>query len=173
MTRSRLDIFAFSARLMAMDEASWAKHANPLSVYSRMSILPLMSLAVISRVWLGWYAVVPVALVVLWAWWNPRAFKPPQSTNSWAAHGVFGERVFLNRAAILIPGHHSRWAVGLGIVSGAGAVPWIYGLWSLDYGMVFFGLALMIGGKLWFVDRMVWLYQDMKGANPTYAGWQR
>jgi len=173
LSRKTTDIFALAARMMAMDDAAWAKHANPLSVYSRMSILPLMSLAVMSRIWLGWYALAPIALVILWTWWNPRAFGPPKTTDSWAAHGTFGERVFLNRANISIPSHHSRWAMGLGTVSGVGAVPWIYGLWSLDYGMCLFGLALMVGGKLWFVDRMVWLYQDMKNTDPTYTNWQR
>ena len=168
-----MDIFALSERMMAMDEASWAKHANPLSVYRSMSILPLMSLAVISRIWRDCYALVPIAFVVIWTWWNPRAFGPPKTSNNWAAHGTFGERVFLTRASIPVPQHHSRWAVGLGIASGVGAVPWLYGLWSLDLGMVLFGLALMIGGKLWFVDRMVWLYQDMKDADPTYSNWRK
>lgn len=173
MSRPRIDIFALYARLMAMDETTWAKHANPLSVYSRMSVLPLMSLAVVSRVWLGWYALVLVALTMIWVWRNPRAFGPPETTDSWAAQGTFGERIFLNRAKIPVPQHHTRWAIGLGILSGFGAVPWIYGLWSLDTGMILFGLALMIGGKLWFVDRMVWLYQDMKVVSPIYSGWQR
>ncbi|WP_294226162.1 DUF6653 family protein [uncultured Shimia sp.] len=170
---AKWDIFAHSERMMAMDEAAWARHANPLSVYSRMSILPLMTIAVFSRVWLGWGAVLPVGLVILWTWWNPRAFAPPKTTNSWAAHGTFGERVFLNRKAVSIPSHHTRWAIALGVVSGVGMVPWIWGLWQLDLGMTLFGLSLMIGGKLWFVDRMVWLYQDMKDAHPDYTAWAR
>jgi len=156
-----------------MDDAAWARHANPWSVYSRMSILPLMTLAIYSRVWLGWGALLPVALVVLWTWWNSRAFAPPSSTESWAAHGTFGERVFLNRKTVPIPSHHTRWAIALGVVSGVVMVPWIWGLWQLDPGMTLFGLSLMIGGKLWFVDRMVWLYQDMKDAHPDYAAWAR
>ncbi|MBO6895757.1 MAG: hypothetical protein JJ868_00155 [Shimia sp.] len=170
---AKWDIFALSERMMAMDDAAWARHANPLSVYSRMSILPLMTLAVYSRVWLGWGALLPVALVVLWTWWNPRAFAPPRSTNSWAAHCTFGERVFLNRKAVPIPDHHRRWAIALGVVSGVGMMPWIWGLWQLDPGMTLLGLSLMIGGKLWFVDRMAWLYQDMKDAHPDYAAWAR
>ncbi|MCH2067336.1 MAG: hypothetical protein MK208_08895 [Shimia sp.] len=121
--------------------------------------------------WRG--ALLPVALVVLWTWWNPRAFAPPSSTENWAAHGTFGERVFLNRKTVPIPSHHTRWAIALGVVSGVGMVPWIWGLWQLDLGMTLFGLSLMIGGKLWFVDRMVWLYQDMKDAHPDYAAWAR
>jgi len=82
---AKWDIFALSERMMAMDDAAWARHANPLSVYSRMSILPLMTLAVFSRVWLGWGALLPIGLVILWTWWNPRAFAAPSNTKSWAA----------------------------------------------------------------------------------------
>ena len=158
---------------MGMDEAAWARHANPWSVYSRMSALPLMTLAVLSRHWLGWGALIPVGLVALWTWWNPRAFAAPRHTNSWAAHGTFGERVFLNRKDVAVPQHHTRWAIGLSIVSGLGVMPWLWGLWQRDLGMTLFGLSLMIGGKLWFVDRMVWLYQDLKDAHPDYATWAR
>ena len=117
---SKWDVFALSERMMGMDDATWERHANPWSVYSRMSILPLMTAAVLSRVWLGWWALVPITLVVLWTWWNPRAFGAPKTANSWAAHGTFGERVFLNRAKVPIPspsqtlGHCPQHCVGFG-----------------------------------------------------------
>ena len=84
---------------------------------SRFTVLPLFALAVWSRVWIGWWAVLVVALVCVWAWWNPRAFPPPSSTDTWAAKGTFGERVFLNRKALPIPDHHfdvvtAGWAIG-------------------------------------------------------------
>jgi hypothetical protein len=167
----RLDIFALSERLMAMDDAAWARHANPLSVYSRVSILPLMTLAIWSHLWLGWGALAPVALVLIWTWWNPRAFGPPATTDSWAARGTFGERVFLNRAKVPIPPHHAQWARILTLTAGLGVVPWAYRVWQLDPGLTLFGLSLMVGGKLWFFDRMVWLYQDMQAQRPEYAKW--
>lgn len=173
MPRIRLDLFSLSQRLMQMDEATWARHANPLSVYSRMSILPLMTLAVWSRIWLGWGALIPVAAVLLWTWWNPRAFAPPAHGFSWAAEGTFGERVLLNAKTLPIPAHHRRWARGLAAVSATGLPFWVFGLWRFDPGFTLFGLCLLIGGKLWFVDRMVWLYRDMKAASPTYASWQQ
>ena len=170
MTGRRFDIFALSGRMMAMDDAAWARHANPLSVYSRMSVLPLLTLAVWSHLWLGWGAMGPVVLVMLWTWWNPRAFGPPVTTDSWAARGTFGERVFLNRAKVPIPAHHQHWAQGLTLVSALGTLPWVFGLWQSDNGMALFGLSLMMGGKLSFFDRMVWLYQDMTEEHPEYSG---
>jgi len=173
MARRRFDLFAASERLMRMDEAAWARHANPWSVYSRMTVLPLMTLAIWSRIWLGWGALLPAALVLAWIWWNPRAFGAPARTDNWASRGTFGERVFLNRRQVPIPAHHIRWAKGLAWLSGLGVLPWLCGLWLLDPGFTLCGLAVMIGGKLWFVDRMAWLYQDMQDRHPDYAGWNR
>lgn len=173
MAQSGFDVFRFSERMMSMDDETWSRHANPWSVYSRFSVLPLLTLAIWSRVWLGWGALVPVALVLAWTWYNPRAFAHPASTGSWAARGTFGERVFLNRHALPVPGHHVRWARGLALASAAGLVPWIIGVWRLDLSATLLGLTLMIGGKVWFVDRMVWLYQDMREADPAYSRWLR
>lgn len=162
MTKT-FDIFAVSERMMGMDDATWARHANPWSVYSRMSAMPLLTIAILSRVWLGWWVLVPLALVVLWIWWNPRAFSAPPDTESWAAQGVMGERVFLNRKTTPIPKHHETWAYGLTWATASGVLPWIYGLWSVNLWAVTLGIALIVGGKIWFVDRMVWLYRDMEG----------
>lgn len=173
MAKPRLDLFAGAERLMGMDDAVWAAHCNPWSVYSRFSVLPLITLAIWSRLWLGWGCLVPLAFTLCWAWWNPRAFGPPRHTDSWAARGTFGERVFLNRKTLPIPAHHLTWAHVLTWVSAAGLAPWVYGLWTLEFWPTLLGLALIIGGKVWFVDRMVWVYQDMKDQDPVYASWLR
>jgi len=46
------------------------------------------------------------------------------------------------------------------------------GILTYDSGYILLALTLLVGGKLWFVDRMAWLYRDMKPANPDYAAWQ-
>lgn len=33
------------------------------------------------------------------------------------------------------------------------------------------GVSLAYLGKSWYLDRMVWLYEDMKTANEEYASW--
>lgn len=38
---------------------------------------------------------------------------------------------------------------------------------------VAFGLLLVLGGKLWFLDRMVWLYADMAPTLRSYQTWLR
>ena len=63
------------AQAFAMSDEVWARHANPWSVWTRFSILPLLVAAIWSRVWIGRWALLPTAAVVLWAWLNPRLFK--------------------------------------------------------------------------------------------------
>nr|WP_244627082.1 DUF6653 family protein [Microvirga tunisiensis] len=59
-----------AAKLFQMDERAWERHASPWSVWTRVASLPLLLAAVWSHVWLGIWALVPVALVVLWLWLN-------------------------------------------------------------------------------------------------------
>jgi hypothetical protein len=48
-----------------------------------------------------------------------------------------------------------------------------YGFTVADFWASLFGCTLAVVFKMWFVDRMVWLFEVMKAADPRYAGWQR
>lgn len=160
-------------RLMMMDEATWERHANPWSVWTRVPILPALCLAVWSRVWIGWWCLVPVAALVAWTWVNPRAFPPPATTASWAARAVMGERIWLARRSVPIPAHHAASAGVLTGLSALGLGPLLWGLWALDPWALAAGLVLATGAKLWFCDRMAWLWADMARVEPRYAAWAR
>lgn len=147
-------------RMMRMDAESWARHANPWSVWTRvLTPLPLLSLAIASRVWIGWSALAALALVCLWIWWNPRAFAAPKSLESWASRGVLGERVYLHHRD-QVAAHHLAPARALMALSGLGMLPWIWGLWALDFWAICAGIAIIVLGKMWFVDRCAWIWQD-------------
>ncbi len=161
------------ARLHGMDDAVWQSHANPLSVWTRVPVLPLLALAIWARVWLGWFCLFPIAALMFWTWINPRAFGPPTSTDNWASKGVMGERVWLNDARLPIPGHHKMAARVLNGFTALGLIPLIYGLWTLSIWPTLLGLVMVVGGKLWFIDRMVWLFDDMRPHHPMYQAWMR
>ena len=42
----------------------------------------------------------------------------------------------------------------------------LYGVAMLEIWPTLFGLAVAYLAKLWFIDRMVWLHQDMGGGTP-------
>src|SRR5690606_28585339 len=94
------------SKIFGIKNDEWLQHANPLSVWTRFVTLPFLSLALWSRVWLGWYSLIPIFLIILWVFINPRAFKKPRSTNNWASKAVLGERVLANKDKVEIPQHH-------------------------------------------------------------------
>lgn len=61
----------------------------------------------------------------------------------------------------------------LSAVAGVGTMVPVYGLVVLALWPTLLGMAIVYLGKLWFLDRMVWLYQDMKNVNPQYRAWLR
>ncbi len=137
------------ARAHRMDDAAWARHANPRSVWTRTPIPPALALVAWARVWIGWGALLPAALLLAWTWPNPRAFAPPANTDNWASHAVLGERLWLARRDHPVPAHHRTLPVVLNAMA---------------------GLAVAIGAKMWFLDRMVWLTHAMRD-DPRLRGW--
>ena len=149
------------SKIIKMDDETWFKHANPWSVWTRLTVLPLIILAFWSRIWLGWYSIIPIVLSLIWMYINPRIFPKIDKIDNWASKGVFGERIWLNRDIKPIPMHHRVIPNILNMVNGIGFIFIIWGVYTLEIWPTIFGCALCYLGKLWFVDRMVWLYEDM------------
>jgi len=159
------------ARLFAMSDAVWARHASPWSVWTRTATLPVLLLAVWSRAWIGWWALLPVAAVLVWAWLNPRLFPPPRTTDTWAARATFGERLWIARREVPVPPRHRVLPHGLSAVAATGAVLAVGGALAAALWPTLLGAVLVYAGKLWFLDRMVWLFEDMHGTDPRCRGW--
>tara|TARA_B100000949_G_C14106799_1_gene376581 strand:- start:126 stop:617 length:492 start_codon:yes stop_codon:yes gene_type:complete len=158
-----VDLGDASEKLMGMDDATWRRHANPWSGWSRVATLPALALAIWSRVWIGWWALALVAAVLLWTWLNPRLFPEPRSLDNWMSRGVMGERIWLARKREPIPAHHARMANLLNALSALAMVPFAWGLWQLEIWPTVFGMAVSMLAKLWFVDRMVTLRRIAEG----------
>lgn len=154
-----------------MKDQTWRRHASPWSVWTRFATLPFLALAIWSRVWIGAYAWLVLAALVVWLVLNPGLFPPPGHTDRWSSKATFGERVLLNQRTIAIPGHHARAARILGGLAALGLPFLAYGLYALDFWPVLLGVSIIYLGKMWFLDRMVWLYEDMKDAHPEYRSW--
>ncbi|MFW2543596.1 DUF6653 family protein [Primorskyibacter sp. 2E107] len=152
--------FARTESLLRMSDATWQRHTNPWSGWSRLSILPLLALAAWSRIWLGWYALVPLTLVLLWTWLNPRLFAMPQNTDNWMSQGVLGERTWIAQSGNPALAHHRPVIHTLTALTGAGALVLMLGLIFLSPALTLAGLAVAMLGKLWLLDRMVWIRKD-------------
>jgi hypothetical protein len=91
------------AKMFGLEGESWARHANPISVWTRFAVLPLLALSIWSRDWIGWWSLVPVVLSLVFMVVNPLLFAKPRSTRNWASKGVFGERVWAERTGVPVP----------------------------------------------------------------------
>lgn len=161
------------ADAFGLDDDTWMRHCNPWSVYTRYSALPVLLAAIWSRRVLGGAAAIPIGIAVLWIWLNPRLFAAPRSTRNWASKAVFGERVYLQRNDRPLPDIH-RSAV-LTVTKSLAGVGFFAALW----GTLVYSLPIAVGGtvvamisKTWFLDRMVWLYEDTKHDCAEFQSWE-
>ncbi len=108
------------------------------------------------------YFVIPLGLTLLWTFVNPRLFDEPDSLENWASKGVLGERIWKDRSAYDIPRDFSVLTHMLNATQVIGLIPFLWGLYTLDFWMTMTGFAVAFLCKAWFFDRMVWLFEDMR-----------
>lgn len=149
-------------RAMGMTDTTWQRHANPWSGWTRVATMPMLTLAAWSRIWIGWWWLFPFAVLLAWVWLNPRLFPPPKSLDNWMSRGVLGERIWLKAKPGTVA-HHHRVAIRTTTwIAGIGALVWLGGLIWLDATSTLIGLVTSMLGKLWFIDRMVWIQRDLE-----------
>jgi hypothetical protein len=130
-----------------MAERTWSRHANPLSVWSRVLTNPLVYLPVWNR---SWRQAIPVTL---WFALNPRLFPPPDDARSWATRSVLGEQHYTSSGML-----HADLP---GAMNAASAATFSVGLWAAyrhRLPLLVVGGGLALGLKLAFLGRMVALY---------------
>ncbi len=147
-------------RVFLPDDDSWLKHANPWSTWSRFATLPFIILAIWSRVWIGWYCLIPLAILIIWVVINPTFFSKPATFERWISKAVLGERIYMNRKEVPLPVHHRLPVTILTILQTLAGLLLAYGLWKLHIHLTLLGTVSIYLSKMWFLDRMVWLYED-------------
>jgi hypothetical protein len=162
------------ARLFGLQGEAWMRHANPISVWTRFAVLPLLAISIWSRDWIGWWSLLPIALSLVFMVVNPLLFPKPRSTSNWASKGVFGERIWADRNTVELPDQFRSSPVAkvTYLFQVVGMAVLAYGLVELDLLAVVSGLVTVQCAKAWFIDRMVLLFEDMKTRNLEYARWE-
>jgi hypothetical protein len=156
---------------MILSEQSWARHANPWSVWTRYAAFPLLVAAVWSYHAIGWWALLPVAAMVGFLYVNPWLFAPPRSTNNWASKAVLGERVWLAEGKRGLPDQHPGVFRALMAISMLNLVGLIWGIVQSDAVVMALSTLNVLVGKSWFNDRMVWLFSERVRTDAEYQNW--
>lgn len=148
---------------MSMDDEVWKKHASPWSVWTRVVTgIPVTFGSIWSIQSLGYLSAIPIGGAILWLWLNPRLFSEPKCTDNWASKVTFGERIWLDAPRDTIPMHHKNWVLFLSFSAGIGFVIGIIGAYLNLLLPTLVGGTISWFSKMWFCDRMVWIYQDMQ-----------
>jgi Family of unknown function (DUF6653) len=162
------------AKLFGLQGEAWVRHANPISVYTRFAVLPLLAISIWSRDWIGWWSLIPIALSLVFMVVNPMLFPKPSSTRNWASKCVFGERIWSDRKKVELPEQFRSSGVAnvTYVFQLVGIAVLAYGLVQLDVLPVVTGIVIVQCAKAWYLDRMVLLFEDMKRRQPEYAAWE-
>lgn len=161
------------ARAFGLKGDAWMRHANPASVWTRFAGLPLLVLAIWSRDWIGWWCLIPIGLALTWIVVNPLFFHEPRSTKNWASKGVFGERVWTEGDRSAYPPEFKSKVPNVAIAfQTIGMAVLIYGLVILDPLAAVMGVVITQLAKLWYIDRMVLLFEAMKVKSAEYDAWE-
>jgi hypothetical protein len=161
-------------RAFGLTGDAWLRHANPASVWTRFAVLPMIVISIWSRDWIGWFCVIPLVLSLVWLFVNPLCFPPPTSTDHWASKSVLGERVWTESDRSSLPAAFRSAVPGVAqTLQIVGLVPLVYGLVVLDPVAAITGVVIVQIAKLWYLDRMVLLFDHVRSGVPEYASWER
>jgi hypothetical protein len=161
------------AAAFGLEGDNWMRHANPVSVWTRFSVVPLIALAVWSRAWIGWYCVIPLTGALVWMMVNPLLFRVPSTTRSWASKAVLGERIWTERVSTEIPTQFRSPVPNLvNAVSGLALLLLAEGLLVHDGWLVGAAIAIVYLAKLWYLDRMALLFDAVKEHDAEVASWE-
>jgi Family of unknown function (DUF6653) len=164
-----MNIMSKVASAFGMSDEAWKRHANPWSVWTRFAAIPLAILSIWSRVWLGWWCLVPIDAVIVWLWLNPHVFAPVETPTSWAAKGIYGEKLWLRQRSRIPADDRAvlRLLIGVG---GAGFALLALGLVRLEVWPTVFGATLLVLAQLWRIDKFVVLYEQSRAHTQTSPG---
>lgn len=146
-------------RWFGLSRQVWECHSNPWSVWTRAATAPPLFAAVWLHTWSGWASLVLLVILIVWLLLNPVLFPRPRSTDNWSSKATFGERVWADRKRLELPGHFRLLPWLLAGLAGVGFAGGLVACWYNLFWPAFCGLCLTYMGKLWFLDRMVWLYE--------------
>lgn len=134
---------------MAKTSKMWSRHANPWSGWTRLLATPLLFVSIWYHNWIA------LALVIVWFIVNPLVFPEPESTDNWMSKSVLGEKLWTGKV-------RSKFPHVFNIFNGIFFVIALYASYKNMFWHVFYSVILSLTFKLWFLDRMVFIYEEHK-----------
>jgi len=127
----------------------WRRHTNPLSGWSRIIAFFVFPLPIWYHNWFG------LGALLLFFAINPILFSIPKNTNSWMSKSILGEELWTKKGLF-----QKDFPTVLNLFNGLFFFVMIYAAYFKLLEVTFFSTLLSSVFKLWYLDRMVYLYQE-------------
>ena len=144
--------------MAVMKDKTWERHANPLSVFTRIISYPLVFIPLwfisdfINDPYSNWNIGVIGIIVIIWFTINPRIFKKPKNFDSYLSRGVLGEKLWTENRKI------DNFSTALTIIIAPFFLISLYTTYMQLFWETMFFASFPFVLKLWFIYRMVFLY---------------
>jgi hypothetical protein len=132
---------------MDIRKTMWKRHVNPWSGWSRMLSYPFLFLAIWYHNWIA------LIIVIVWYIANPFLFPEPESTDNFMSKAVLGEKLWTGKMRSKFPN----------VLNGFNGIFFVIALYASYTNMlwhVVYPAILSLTFKMWFLDRMVRLYES-------------
>ncbi|WP_157950385.1 DUF6653 family protein [Pannonibacter carbonis] len=173
-------------RWYAMAARMWRRPPGRLTLAIRLAVLPLVPVALWLHGLYGWPAALAAAAALGFAAARlprlmprrPAAAVPagrtqPDSRLPWHVRALLGERMFLNRMIVPVPGTSTRRAALLLMATFAGAALALIAAISGSLEMMVAGLGTALVAQVAYLVLASRLYDRMQDADALYRAWRR
>ena len=148
--------------MAVMKEKTWERHANPISGFTRIITYPFVYIPLwflaefLEDPLTHWYVAVLGILVIIWFAVNPRLFKKPANFHHYMSRGVLGEKLWTEDRK------KDTFATTLSVLTAPFFFISLYTSYLQFFWETMFFATVPFLLKLWFIDRMVFLYDHEK-----------
>lgn len=133
--------------MSVLSKKSWEKHSNPWSGWTRIISLPLLFIAI-------WYHnLYALFAVLVWFAINPFIFPKPKSTDNWMSKSIFGEQLWTEKYRLDFSQLLNYFNLIFFVIA-------VYASFHNLFWHVFYSVIAQWTFKLWFLDRMVFYYEE-------------
>jgi Family of unknown function (DUF6653) len=148
------------------------KPAGAVATYAKIAAPVLITAALWSHVWVGTAASVALTLAtVFFVVAIARIRRQTQSSRGWAVAVSFGERIWLNRLQIPIPGELNTKLTVLYLAFWTGTLVALSGGFTASVILTATGLIVTYAAMTVYFQNLVQLYRTMKEKEPLYRFW--
>ncbi|GAB2187205.1 hypothetical protein LAB1_45150 [Roseibium sp. LAB1] len=155
-----------------LPKAATGKPAPALATFMKILAPGMLTAALWTQIWLGFWSALLVAIAVLvFVIALPKLIGETGKNSGWAKQVSFGEKIWLNRLFLPVPASDSARLTTLYLVFWMGSLIALLGGFLTSPILSLTGLIVAYAAQFVSFGKLVQLYRTMKEKTPLYRFW--